>query len=121
MSNFLTGSLLRKLREESNYSLQDIANYLGVSKPAVSKWENGYDIKTENLYSLAKLYGVKFSELYEGKLDSEPNDQYWQRNYDLISSFNNKIDFSSFTIIKLILSIVLIICNCSSIEIIGIL
>ncbi len=83
MSNFLTGSLLRKLREESNYSLQDIANYLGVSKPAVSKWENGYDIKTENLYSLAKLYGVKFSELYEGKLDSEPNDQYWQRNYDL--------------------------------------
>lgn len=39
MSNFLTGSLLRKLREESNYSLQDIANYLGVSKPAVSKWD----------------------------------------------------------------------------------
>ena len=83
MSNFLTGSLLRKLREESNYSLQDIANYLGVSKPAVSKWENGYDIKTENLYSLARLYGVTFSELYEGKLDSEPNNQYWQRNYDL--------------------------------------
>lgn len=83
MSNFLTGSLLRKLREESNYSLQDIANYLGVSKPAVSKWENGYDIKTENLYSLAKLYGVTFSELYEGKLDSESNEQYWQRNYDL--------------------------------------
>ena len=83
MSNFLTGLLLRKLREESNYSLQDIANYLGVSKPAVRKWENGYDIKTENLYSLARLYGVTFSELYEGKLDSEPNNQYWQRNYDL--------------------------------------
>ena len=83
MSNLLTGSLLRKLREESNYSLQDIANYLGVSKPAVSKWENGGDIKTENLYSLAKLYRVTFSELYEGKLKSEPNNQYWQRNYDL--------------------------------------
>lgn len=67
MSNFLTGSLLRKLREESNYSLQDIANYLGVSKPAVSKWENGYDIKTENLYSLAKLYGVKSPDIMRGK------------------------------------------------------
>lgn len=89
MSSFLTASLLKKLREESNYSLQDVANYLGVSKPAVSKWENGYDIKTENLYSLAKLYGVTFSELYEGKLNYEPNDQYWKRNYDLS---NYKID-----------------------------
>lgn len=83
MSSFLTGSLLKKLREDSNYSLQDIATYLGVSKAAVSKWESGYDIKTENLYSLAKLYGVTFSELYEGKLNSEPKDQYWKRNYDL--------------------------------------
>lgn len=83
MSSYQTGTLLKQLREETNYSLQDIANYLGVSKPAVSKWEHGDDIKTENLYALAKLYGVSFSELYEGKLKNELKVQYWKRNFDL--------------------------------------
>lgn len=94
MSNYQTGTLLRQLREESNYSLQDIANYLGVSKPAVSKWEYGDDIKTENLYALAKLYGVTFSELYEGKLKNELKDQYWKRNFDL-SNFEIKDEINN--------------------------
>lgn len=94
MSNYQTGTLLRQLREESNYSLQDIANYLGVSKPAVSKWEYGDDIKTENLYALAKLYGVTFSELYAGKLKNELKDQYWKRNFDL-SNFEIKDEINN--------------------------
>ena len=94
MSNYQTGTLLRQLREESNYSLQDIANYLGVSKPAVSKWEYGDDIKTENLYALVKLYGVTFSELYEGKLKNELKDQYWKRNFDL-SNFEIKDEINN--------------------------
>ncbi len=94
MSNYQTGTLLRQLREESNYSLQDIANYLGVSKPAVSKWEYGDDIKTENLYALAKLYGVTFSELYAGKLKNELKDQYWKRNFDL-SNFEIKDEMNN--------------------------
>lgn len=94
MSNLETASLLKLLRNNNNYTIQKIATLLGVSKAAVSKWENGDDISTENLYNLSKLYGVSFSELYYGKLDSEDNCDYWRRNYDL-SNFELKEDITS--------------------------
>lgn len=94
MSDFQTATLLKKLRNDYNYTIQKIANVLGVSKAAVSKWENGYDITTEHLYELSKLYNVSFSELYYGKLNSEGNDDYWRRNYDL-SNFELEEDINT--------------------------
>ncbi len=94
MSDFQTATLLKKLRNDYNYTIQKIANLLGVSKAAVSKWENGYDITTEHLYELSKLYNVSFSELYYGKLNSEGNDDYWRRNYDL-SNFELEEDINT--------------------------
>ena len=94
MSDFQTATLLKKLRNDYNYTIQKIANLLGVSKAAVSKWENGYDITTEHLYELSKLYNVSFSELYYGKLSSEDNDDYWRRNYDL-SNFELEEDINA--------------------------
>ena len=44
-----------------------VAEALGVSRQAVSKWENGAsDPSTANLIALAKLYGVSPEELLEG-------------------------------------------------------
>ena len=83
MSNLQTASLLKQLRNNYGYTIKKVATLLGVSKAAVSKWESGDDITTEHLYDLSKLYNVSFSELYNGKLDSEDNYDYWQRNYDL--------------------------------------
>ena len=41
-----------------------VAERLGVSRQAVSKWENGTsDPSTSNLLALAKLYGVSPEEL----------------------------------------------------------
>ena len=41
-----------------------VAEHLGVSHQAVSKWENGTsDPSTSNLLALAKLYGVSAEEL----------------------------------------------------------
>ena len=41
-----------------------VAETLGVSRQAVSKWENGTsDPSTSNLCALAKLYGVPVEEL----------------------------------------------------------
>ena len=94
MSNLETASLLKLLRSNNNYTIQKIATLLGVSKAAVSKWENGDDISTENLYNLSKLYNVSFSELYYGKLDSEDNSDYWRRNYDL-SNFELNEDITN--------------------------
>lgn len=94
MNNFETATLLKKLRKDYNYTIQKIANLLDVSKAAVSKWESGYDIKTEHLYELSKLYNVSFSELYYGKLKKEKNADYWRRNYDL-SNFELKEDINA--------------------------
>ena len=64
-------------------TIQDVAQAMGVSKAAISKWETGDGIKTEYLFDLSKFFGIKFSELLNGKLDNESNSDYWRRNYDL--------------------------------------
>lgn len=83
MNNFYVSTLIKELRTSFGYTIENVANILGVSKAAVSKWENGDDIATDHLYDLAKLYNVSFSELYNGKLYREDNNDYWRRNYDL--------------------------------------
>lgn len=64
------GSLAEKLREHRvrcKMTQEFVAEALGVSRQAVSKWENGAsDPSTANLIALAKLYGVSPEELLEG-------------------------------------------------------
>lgn len=83
MNNYPTSTLLRNLRTKYDYKIEQIASLLGVSKAAISKWENNGDISLENLYTLSKIYNVSFSELCNGKLNYESNNDYWKRNYDL--------------------------------------
>ena len=53
------GQRLQKARKESGLSQEELADQLGVSRQAVSKWENGIsDPSTSNLIALAKLYGL---------------------------------------------------------------
>lgn len=63
-------SLSEKLREHRmrcKMSQEFVAEAIGVSRQAVSKWENGLsDPSTANLIALAKLYGVSAEELLEG-------------------------------------------------------
>ena len=52
------------LRRKSGLSQEQLAEKVGVSRQAVSKWENGTsDPSTVNLLALAKLYGVSADEL----------------------------------------------------------
>ena len=58
------GEVLRKCRAERNMTQEFVAESLGVSRQAVSKWEKGIsDPSTSNLLALAKLYGVSAEEL----------------------------------------------------------
>ncbi len=55
---------LYSLRKEHNYSQEELANMLGVSRQAVSKWERGEaSPDTDNLIALSKLYHVSLDEL----------------------------------------------------------
>ena len=51
-------------RKRNGWSQEELADQLGVSRQAVSKWESGAsDPSTTNLIALAKLYGVAAEDL----------------------------------------------------------
>ena len=58
------GEVLKTHRMRCQMTQEFVAESLGVSRQAVSKWENGTsDPSTVNLLALAKLYGVSADEL----------------------------------------------------------
>lgn len=58
------GEALKEHRTQCKMTQEFVAEHLGVSRQAVSKWENGTsDPSTSNLLALAKLYGVSAEEL----------------------------------------------------------
>ena len=58
------GEVLKEHRTRCGMTQEFVAERMGVSRQAVSKWENGTaDPSTSNLLKLAKLYGVTAEEL----------------------------------------------------------
>ena len=58
------GEVLKEQRTRCGMTQEFVAESLGVSRQAVSKWENGTaDPATSNLLKLAKLYGITPEEL----------------------------------------------------------
>ena len=58
------GEVLKDHRMRCSMTQEFVAESLGVSRQAVSKWENGTaDPSTSNLLKLAKLYGISPEEL----------------------------------------------------------
>ena len=58
------GETLRSHRDRRQMTQEYVAESLGVSRQAVSKWEKGLSSpSTANLLALAKLYGVSVEEL----------------------------------------------------------
>ena len=58
------GEALKEHRTRCKMTQEFVAEHLGVSRQAVSKWENGTsDPSTSNLLALAKLYSVSAAEL----------------------------------------------------------
>ena len=58
------GQVLKERRLECKMTQEFVAEHLGVSRQAVSKWESGAsDPSTSNLLALAKLYDIAPEEL----------------------------------------------------------
>lgn len=58
------GNNLKKLRKSSGFSQELLAEKIGISRQAVSKWETGITIpSTANLMKLANIFGVDLEVL----------------------------------------------------------
>lgn len=63
-----TGSLIAAIRKEQNRTQQDVANELGVSSAAISKWERGIGFPDVSLIEpLAISLGITIAELFKGE------------------------------------------------------
>lgn len=93
------GENLQTLRKLKNYSQEDLADKLQVSRQAVSKWESGTGFpETEKLISICDLFDSNMDELIRGKISIDSNSE--KEAYD---SFMNKFSKSISLAVMLIL------------------
>jgi len=74
MNQYVTGAIIRELREKKHLTQAELADMLYVSDKTVSKWENGKGYPDLSmLEGLAGALGVSVAELLSGKAISNVN------------------------------------------------
>lgn len=69
-----TGQLIQKCRHEKNMTQRELANRVGVTDRAVSKWETGKSFPDVSLLKpLAEVLGVSIGEILDGELRTSPD------------------------------------------------
>ena len=74
MNQYITGAIIRELREKNGLTQAELAERLHVSDKAVSKWENGKGYPDVSLLEpIAAVFGVSLAELLSGRTVSNMN------------------------------------------------
>jgi len=85
--NVETATRLVTLRKRAGLSQEELADRIGVSRQAVSKWERAESSPdTDNLIALAKTYGVKVDDMLNS--DMAPGDEVRADAPDSETRFN---------------------------------
>lgn len=75
----MIGSNLRMLRSNSRYTLEDVAEIIGVSRQTIAKWESGETYPDiENCVKLSALFKISLDAMVKEPvqlLAEEPNDK----------------------------------------------
>ena len=62
------GSFIKKIRKDNNLTQKELADKLGVTYQAVSKWENGLNIPDIGIIKeISKMYNIEIDELLSGE------------------------------------------------------
>ena len=93
--NIEIANRLVTLRKKNGLSQEELADRIGISRQAVSKWERAESSPdTDNLIALARLYNVSLDELLESSPESLENENFaretQQRQENTASSFENE-------------------------------
>ena len=87
-----TANRLLQYRKKHNLSQEELANKIGVSRQAVSKWERAEaSPDTDNLILLAEIYGVSLDELLKGEANNSSKSEAKQETVSEESADNTKI------------------------------
>ena len=78
-----TGTFLASKRKQAQMTQADVAQKLGVSFQAVSKWENGTLPNVELLSDLARLFGITVDEILAGEEKTEASYSYSKAGVDI--------------------------------------
>ena len=74
MGNYVTGAVIKALREKRTLTQKELADKIGVSHKTVSKWETGKGLPDITLLEpLAGALGVSVSELLAGEVRTNTN------------------------------------------------
>ena len=70
-----TSKRIKELRTSHKYTMEKLADKIGVSKSTIAKWENGYveNMRQDNILKLAEIFNVPATYImgYD-ELDNEP-------------------------------------------------
>ena len=67
MDRYVTGAVIRQLREDKKMTQEELAEKVCVSSKAVSKWETGRGLPDVSLLQpLAEALGISVIELFSG-------------------------------------------------------
>lgn len=87
-----TGEVIRKYRKEKNLTQEEMAGRLGVTAPAISKWEKGVSQPDISLLApIARLLGISLETLL-----SFQEDLTAEEIADIIEETDRKLETSSF-------------------------
>ena len=88
-----TGSLIATIRKQQNRTQQDLANELGVSSAAVSKWERGIGFPDVSLVEpLATSLGITIAELFKGeRINDSVDNEYESLLADVVKASVDEI------------------------------
>lgn len=89
MSNLNIGEKIRSKRRERNLTQEELANILGITKAAVSKWENEESYPDITMLpQIAQLFHITMDELFDYSLEHKPliivNEYHFGLSLDIV-------------------------------------
>ena len=76
------GKFIKKIRQDNNLTQKDLADKLGVTYQAVSKWENGKNVPDiATLKEISKLFNINIDEILDGEKKEQNNNDNKLNNY----------------------------------------
>lgn len=85
-------------RKKNGWSQEELANKLGVSRQAVSKWESAGSIPDlQRILQMSELFGVTTDYLLKDEIEEEPLNEYTETNTNKVSmeEANQYLDMKS--------------------------